>query len=80
MSKFSNFLERLGIKTNNSVQLPNAGTQRKLNSNNTSGTRGLSKRTINGKSYWRAVYAHKDLYTGVSREIAIARLDKARSI
>ena len=48
--------------------------------NNTSGTRGLSKRTINGKSYWRAVYAHKDLYTGVSREVAIARLDKARSI
>ena len=50
MSKFSNFLERLGIKTNNSVQLPNAGSQR------------------------------KHLYTGVSREVAIARLDKARSI
>lgn len=53
-------------------------SNRRLNSNNTTGICGLERITQNGYKYWRAKYVGKILYTGNNKEIALERLEKAR--
>tara|TARA_B110000977_G_C10770646_1_gene374479 strand:- start:46 stop:540 length:495 start_codon:yes stop_codon:yes gene_type:complete len=75
-----------GNKLNNKVDnlrfVSATGNQRnanrKMNSNNTSGTPGLYSVFRSGKDRWRARYAGKDLYVGLNKDLAIKKLEEAR--
>ena len=51
---------------------------RKIQSNNTSGIKGLFKVFNQGKYRWKSSHAGRTLYTGLDKELAITRLKEAR--
>jgi len=52
---------------------------RAMQSNNTSGIKGLFQYTRNGNKVWIASYAGRRLYEGKNKEVGLARLNEART-
>jgi len=75
-----------GDKSNNNINnlrfVSPTGNQRnanrKINSNNKTGIKGLERIKQHGYSYWRSRHAGDILYTGNNKQIALERLEKAR--
>jgi len=88
--EWSNILNHVdhidGDKTNNNIDnlrfISPTGNQRnsnrKLNSNNKTGEKGLERISQQGYKYWRARYCGVILYTGNDKEIARRRLSEAK--
>ena len=74
-NKLNNRIENLILRPPISNQ---RNSNRRLNSNNKTGIKGLERIKQHGYIYWRSKHAGDILYTGNNKQIALERLEKAR--